>query len=663
MAFCGKLKMMLESTAKMPLNEGTPFIRKPSLYISLFVFAFFIRLIYLMEMKETPLFSVLMGDAKSYDLWAQQIAQGNWLGQKVFYQAPFYPYFLGFIYSFIERDLFFVRLIQIFLGSLSCLFLACAGRSFFSPKIGILAGFLLAIYPPAIFFDGLIQKGTFGLFFTTLILFLMGNTYKERRPAWIFLTGIALGLFVLTRENALVLFFLIIFWLLLYFKDLSILKRFVWVTLFVLGIGLMLLPVGFRNKAVSGNFLLTTSQLGPNFYFGNNPQSRGQYKPLVPERGNPEYEQIDATRLAEAARGRKLSPKEVSQYWLLQAFDYIRTQPGNWGKLMLRKWALVWNTQELIDTESYEVYRDFSGLLKVFGWFHHFGVIVPLAVVGLVVTWPQRKELWVLYIMLFFLALGVTLFYVFARYRFPMVPILILFASAGIPYLFQLIQSRHYQKLGLYGTLIFITALFSNWPIKLQADPKALTYHNLGYALSDRGSPEEAYIYFMKSLQFKPDSISARRGLATVLSKMNRFQEAEALHRQILQARPNQLDSKLNMGNLLARQGKYQEAFAWYQQALQLDPNNAEVHNNMGNIFLLQGDVENAIQHYLRAVQLKPNHLEAHMNLANAYTKKENLNQAVFHYKEALRINPKFHEAQVQLEKIDALQKQNIYEP
>lgn len=69
--------------------------------------------------------------------------------------------------------------------------------------------------------------------------------------------------------------------------------------LFSLGLGLILIPVGLRNQAVSGDFLITTSQFGPNFYIGNNQKSNGQYNPVIPGRGNPEFEQIDAIAIAE----------------------------------------------------------------------------------------------------------------------------------------------------------------------------------------------------------------------------------------------------------------------------------------------------------------------------------------------------------------------------
>ena len=46
------------------------------------------------------------------------------------------------------------------------------------------------------------------------------------------------------------------------------------------GAALVLLPVGLRNLAVGGEFHLTKSQFGPNFYIGNGPQADGGYVAL-----------------------------------------------------------------------------------------------------------------------------------------------------------------------------------------------------------------------------------------------------------------------------------------------------------------------------------------------------------------------------------------------
>ena len=54
-----------------------------------------LRLLHLWQMRGTPYFSTLMGDARGYDQWAQRLAAGDWIGSDVFYQAPLYPYFSG----------------------------------------------------------------------------------------------------------------------------------------------------------------------------------------------------------------------------------------------------------------------------------------------------------------------------------------------------------------------------------------------------------------------------------------------------------------------------------------------------------------------------------------------------------------------------------------
>jgi hypothetical protein len=79
---------------------------------AIFVLALAVRLIHVWQIRNAPFFSVLMGDSRAYDEWAQQIALGDWLGHDVFYQAPLYPYFLGTLYAIAGRDLLLVRLAQ-----------------------------------------------------------------------------------------------------------------------------------------------------------------------------------------------------------------------------------------------------------------------------------------------------------------------------------------------------------------------------------------------------------------------------------------------------------------------------------------------------------------------------------------------------------------------
>ena len=69
-----------------------------------FLAAFLVRLGGALELGSGPVGQVLLGDGRQYDLWAQRLAAGDWLGDEVFYQAPLYPYFLGVLYQTFGRS-------------------------------------------------------------------------------------------------------------------------------------------------------------------------------------------------------------------------------------------------------------------------------------------------------------------------------------------------------------------------------------------------------------------------------------------------------------------------------------------------------------------------------------------------------------------------------
>ena len=140
--------------------------------LAIFTIALAVRLIHVWQIRKAPFFSVLMGDARAYDEWAQRIAGGDWMGHEVFYQAPLYPYFLGVLYAVAGRSLLMVRICQAIIGSIACVWLGLAGRRFFSGRVGLIAGLLLALYAPAIFFDSLLQKSVLDVFFVCLTIWI-----------------------------------------------------------------------------------------------------------------------------------------------------------------------------------------------------------------------------------------------------------------------------------------------------------------------------------------------------------------------------------------------------------------------------------------------------------------------------------------------------------
>ncbi|MEQ1727516.1 MAG: glycosyltransferase family 39 protein, partial [Vicinamibacterales bacterium] len=180
---------------------------------AIFGVALAVRLLHVRLLSRSPYFSALMGDARGYDEWARRLAGGDWIGSDVFYQAPLYPYFVGVVYAVFGHSLTALRVVQAIVGAGSCALLGLAGYRFFSTRVGAIAGVVLAVYAPAIFFDALIQKSVLDLFFITLALWLTGRLVDRRtdRATWLAL-GVAMGGMALTRENALVFVGVILAW-------------------------------------------------------------------------------------------------------------------------------------------------------------------------------------------------------------------------------------------------------------------------------------------------------------------------------------------------------------------------------------------------------------------------------------------------------------------
>jgi tetratricopeptide (TPR) repeat protein len=621
--------------------------------LAVFGVALLVRLVHVWQLRRSPFFSLLMGDSRGYDEWAQRIAGGEWLGHEVFYQAPLYPYLLGVIYAVAGHHLVLVRVVQALIGSASCALLALAAARLFSRRAGVTAGLMLALYAPAIFFDGLLQKSVLDVFFVCLALYLIAEpektaehaknakkTFFQRslRSPRFFLLGLTMGGLALTRENALVFIVVILGWIVLNVErrtaNAERLRR---AGLFLAGLAIVLVPVAARNSYVGGGFYVTTSQFGPNLYIGNNPAADGTYQSLRFGRGAPEYERQDATELAERALRKRLTPSEVSSYWTGKALDFATSSPGTWLSLMARKVALLWNATEMVDTESQEAYAEWSLPLRLGGLVGHFGILVPLALFGVFVTWPLRSRIWVLYAMTLAYAASVVVFYVFARYRYPLVPLLTLFAAAGIAGAREYISRRRPASA---VAAVAATAVFCNWPMLSPALMRAVTETNVGTALQSEGRLDEALDHYHRAIAFAPEFPPAYNNLATTLRAKGQLPEAIAAYQQALRVRPDFPDAQYNLANALLQAGRPAEAIDHFRVALQTIPASVDVHNNLGIALMNQGQVDDATAEFRAALELDPDSVQSHLNLGNALGVARHYDDAIQAFRRASQLNP-----------------------
>jgi tetratricopeptide (TPR) repeat protein len=620
--------------------------------LAIFCLALALRLAHLWQLWPSPYWSLLLGDALAYDTWAQRLAQGAWMGSEPFYQAPLYPYALGVLYALVGRDLTVVRLAQAIVGSAACGLLCIAASRWFGRRAGIAGGTLLALYGPALFLGSLLQKSVLDVFILSVMLLLL--SLAKDRPSLILtaLLGSAVGCLALTRENGIIFLPVLLGWV--FTRRQGGLAH---ATLLLLGAVVALAPAAIHNRMAGGTWILTTSQSGPNLYIGNSETATGTYVPLRPNRGNAMFEQQDATELATGALGRPLRPAEVSAYWRGRAFEWIRDHPHRWLRLTAFKLALLANRREAPDTEDVSTYAEWSWALRLSNAVFNFGLLAPLAVLGIWITRHQWRQLWVLHALGAVYALSVALFYVLDRYRFPLAPFLAIFAGAAITQAPAWWRSSHAAERVRALLTVATVAVVANWPIPLLSvdNARAVTHYNIGNALQDAGRLDEAIGEYRTAASLLPSRAQTHANLGAALAAKGEHDAALVEYREAVRLDPGLAKARNNLGIALATAGRFDEAMAEFQQALLLDPRSAEPHYNRGTALAAQGRSEAAIAEFEQALRLDPARADAHINMGVLLAQTGRLPAAIEQFRLALRLQPDSPTAKANLMRAEAL--------
>ena len=550
--------------------------------IGLTALAFLFRLAHVLASRGNPFFSSLPVDCAAYDRWAQRIAGGEWIGHGVFYQDPLYPYLLGIFYRIFGRHLTALLLLQSLFGSANVLLLWGIARRLWNREVAMVTAVLAALYAPFWFYDGLVLKTFLEVLLLDAGLLALLRAVETIPVAgarrWGLATGVILGLGSLARANYLALIPLLLFWLWLTDADrprkrVSLSTRHAAVGLTLLaGLALVLLPVLLRNRAAGGDWVLTTSQGGQNFYIGNNAgNSRGVYAAPSFVRPDPQHEQEDFLREAERRTGLTLSPSQASRFWMGQGLAFMARDPGHALALDLRKLGLFLHRYEEPDNEDISFWGRYSPWLRFN--FLRFGIIAPLALVGLIVAWPLRRRLALLYLVLGGYTLSVCLFFILARYRLPAVSLLLIFAAGALVETRAAWQRGERRRVGLAAALLLPALLVVHRPNAEESGPMSPEmYTNLGMAYLEQG----------------------------------RVAEAVAANREAVRLAPQFADARYNLGIALYKNGDADGALAEFHEVVRLNPDFAEGWSYLGNLFEERNNLAEAEADLRRAATLKP---------------------------------------------------------
>ena len=584
--------------------------------IVILLLALILHLAHWLDVRDDPFFAQLVMDSEEYDRWAMEIADGNWLGSEVFFQAPLYPYFLAVVYTLFGHSQDAVYLIQIVLGLLGIYALYRAGKKIAGEKVGLVAAALSAFYGVYLFYDVQLLKESLAVTLVCLLFWTLVEAREKKGAAlWVW-AGIICGFLSLLRENMLLI---IPFLILLAIRPRERFSAFFLRGLvFVLGVVIILTPVAFRNWKVGGNFLPTTFQGGVNFYIGNNPQATGTYRSLSPGKQIPAYERTEPIRLAEKEIGRTLKPYEVSNFWLRKSLDWAKKNPTDFLKLQVKKIQMFWSWYEWPDAVDYYYVKQTSIIYKI--PLLEFGSISFLALIGL---WFIRRRLRAFFPVLLFVVMwmaSTAVFFLFSRYRLPAVPGLILIGAAGVGSVFASWNQNRRQSVIVLGLVVLA----------------------LGAPLFVNPKPKQDLVFY---------------NLALVYERMGNTALAVQNYKKAYSANPNDFLSCINLGNLAAKEKRWDEALDWYKKAEAIESEVEGVHANIGGVYVAQGNFDEAEKAFDRALEINAENIETLHNKAILLAMKKQFREALEINKKVLQLAPDWPPAIRFRERLDRILK------
>ena len=579
--------------------------------VLLAVSAFSLRLLYLSQAADNPLFSHPIVDARTYVHTALQLAdEGHWLGDpRPFWQPPLFPYLLGLLFSLFGENYWLPRLLQAAAGTATCLLILALGRKAFFPFVGWLAAAAAALYGPFIYFEGELLPAGLAVFLNCLALLALVRASSGGTRRWL-VAGFLLGLSSLVVASILLFVPVALLWA---HSRVPAPRRRWSLGALVLGVALVIAPVTLRNGLVGGEWVLISHNAGINFYIGNNPDYDGT-ESIRPGR---DWQELVDRPLREAGiTGGSAS----SRFFFARSWDYLIRDPADFLSLQLRKLYLFWRGDEIPRNLDPYFARQHSwllqGLLWIRGLAFPFGIVSPLALAGLILYLRSPKDrtptgdLLLLFAVVY--TISVVLFFVTGRYRLPVVPPLLVFASYSVARLRLLRRRRLAAALVPLGGLT--VALNAGAPAHAgHGDAQEHVYLGQAYA---EDMPARALRQYELALEKEPDHEIALMDMGTVLMRLGNQRRALATWDRLLELYPDRSDARFVTANMLFQAGDYALAARHYGHLIEEKPDWSVTQARLAQCLSHTGNLEGAAAAYRRTLELDPEALPLYSQLA-----------------------------------------------
>jgi Tfp pilus assembly protein PilF/4-amino-4-deoxy-L-arabinose transferase-like glycosyltransferase len=609
--------------------------------------ALLLRLLYMNDMVRSPYFGAPFLDELYNYTWAQSVAHGHLLAEKPFFRAPLYAYLLGGLFSVAGPDLLVPKLLQHLLGSLAAVIIfLLARRAFQRNAVGVLAGILAACYAPFIFFEGELLDISLQVFFYPLILLLALKLIETPRLPTTAILGAVIGLSAIARPAIIVFLPVLLVFLWINLRDhlpaasLRLKHMAVMLSLTVVVIA----PVTVHNAVVGKSFVPIATYGSINFYIGNNAHADG-FTSQTPVRylffdHYRDSVELFAEREAALMLGHTPTAAEISHYWRTRAWHSIRDYPLHFLHLLWKKFVLFWNSYEIKNNKNIYFVASYSPVLRILLALCNFGLIAPIAILGCLVSlWRHRTPsslLLVLFVATYMLT--VIMFFVNARYRLPVVPVLICFAAFGAIWVAEHIRQLNFRPLLPAAVCLglFFWVVNANW-FNIQSQNVATDHWSVANCYKEKQQYQQALLEYQKAIANDPDYADAYNNKGETYYLMGNYQAAIGPFEKTIELNPGDPKGYNNLGACYEAQGMLAKACEYYQEALRIAPDHIVARCNLGECFVKQNDIPRALRTFQEALRLDRNNARVHYWLAICYLHEDNSELVKLHLQEALR--------------------------
>ncbi|MBN2688732.1 MAG: tetratricopeptide repeat protein [Deltaproteobacteria bacterium] len=575
------------------------------LVIAVLLCALVIRIIALIDMKDSIYFDFLMLDENIYHVWAKKIADGTYNYSRGYEYAPLPAFVMAAVYKLLSPEPVYIRIMNILCGVLTCFLIYLIGSDLFNRRVGLASCLIAALYKPFVFYSIVPLKTSLSVFLFALTVYLVLVVLRIHRPGLTLLLGIVAVLLFYCRPNSGIMIPVILLILIIHARKerRSLQSAVAVVAAFVIGCGIVFTPFILWNHKATGNLEADPSQFGFNLYLGNNLANPDPYyRPAPFASSSPFLQGIQFTIEASRRAGKKLTSQEASSFWICEIAREGRERPLAMFKKIAVKTLAFFNRFEAGD--HYNI--DFmSTVVPFFKWpLFSFWFILPLAMGGIAVCLGKSEKTWS--IASIFIAYGLTLvvFFTSTRYRLPVLVILIPFAVAGAVSFIRSLKNRDIRKTGLYAGVLVCFIIIEFLPIRGTGDMTA--YYNLhAIILNSKGRNEEAVAYWKASSSINmPFSAYANVSLAQHYWQKDDIPAAIGYLERIPDESFAATMKYELRGDIMMQRRAIGEAISAYERSVSINSGQYRVHEKLLNIYRWL-DRKKAIKQYDKLQYLK----------------------------------------------------------